>query len=42
MPFNPKFKGISGGEDLVSLPDDVVKNISTDKKACYRQSRQEN
>ena len=36
MPFNPKFRGISGGEDLVSLPGDVVKNMSTDQKACYK------
>ena len=36
LPFNPKFRGISGGEDLVSLPGDVVKNMSTDQKACYK------
>ena len=36
MPFNPKFKALPGGEDLISLTDEVVAAMSTDQKTCYK------
>ena len=25
-----------GGEDLISLPEEVINNMSTDQKVCYK------
>ena len=36
MPFNPSFKALPGGEDLVVLSEEVVKKMSTDQKMCYQ------
>ena len=36
MPFNPDFEALPGGEELVSLPDKVVEQMSTDQKVCYK------
>ena len=35
-PFDPKFKALPGGEDLLPLSETVVKGMSTDQKSCYR------
>jgi len=35
MPYNPNFRAMPGGEDLISLPEEVVAKMSTDQKACY-------
>ena len=35
MPYNPAFKALPGGEDLISLPKDVVDKMSTDQKTSY-------
>ena len=36
MPYNPEFKKLPGGEELIYLPDDVLKKMSTDQKMCYK------
>ena len=36
MVYNPGFKGLPGGKDLISLPEDVLKAMSTDQKSCYK------
>ena len=35
LPINYKFKPLPGGEDLIDLPDDIVKSLSTDQHNCY-------
>ena len=35
MKYNPSFKALPSGEDLVKLPLDVVNKMSTDQKRCY-------
>ena len=35
LPNNYKFKALPGGEDLIDLPDDIVKTLSTDQHNCY-------
>ena len=35
MPFNPGFRAIPGGEDLISIPEAVLKTMSTDQRTCY-------
>ena len=35
MPFNPNFKALPGGEDLISIPDQILKTMSTDQKTSY-------
>ena len=32
----PIIKRLPGGEDLVPLPEEVLKNMSTDQKSCYK------
>ena len=36
MPYNPYFEGLPDGEDLRTIPDDILKNMSTDQKMCYK------
>lgn len=35
LPINYQFKPLPGGEDLIELPDDIVKSLSTDQHNCY-------
>ena len=35
MPVNYKFKAIPEGEDLIHLPEDIIKTLSTDQHNCY-------
>ena len=35
MPFNPGFKALPGGEDLISIPEAVLKTMSTDQRTSY-------
>jgi hypothetical protein len=35
MTYNPNFRAMPGGEDLISLPEEVVAKMSTDQKSCY-------
>ena len=35
MPFNPGFRALPGGEDLISIPEAVLKTMSTDQRTCY-------
>ena len=35
MPFNPEFKALPGGEDLVSIPDQILKTMSTDQRTSH-------
>ena len=35
LPINYEFKAMPGGEDLILLPEDVVKSLSTDQHNCY-------
>ena len=35
MPFNPEFKALPGGEDLISIPEEVLKTMSTDQRTSY-------
>ena len=35
LPINYKFKALPGGEDLIDLPEDIVKTLSTDQHNCY-------
>ena len=35
MPYNPDFRALPGGEDLINLPEEVVNKMSTDQKSCY-------
>ena len=35
MPFNTNFKALPGGEDLISIPDQILKTMSTDQKTSY-------
>ena len=35
MPFNSNFKALPGGEDLISIPDQILKTMSTDQKTSY-------
>ena len=36
MPYNPAFKALPGGEDLMPLSESVVKRLSTDQKCRYK------
>ena len=36
MEFNPEFRAMPGGEELISLPEKVVDSMSTDQKTCYK------
>jgi len=35
MPFNPGFKALPGGEDLISIPEAVLETMSTDQRTSY-------
>ena len=35
MPFNTNFKALRGGEDLISIPEQILKTMSTDQKTSY-------
>ena len=35
LPINFSFKALPGGEDLINLPEDIVKSLSTDQQNCY-------
>ena len=35
VPFNTNFKALRGGEDLISIPEQILKTISTDQKTLY-------
>ena len=36
MLFNPSFKAMPGGEDIIEIPAEVVARMSTDQKVCYK------
>ena len=36
MKFNPNFKALPSKEKYICIPDDVVKDMSTDAQVCYR------
>ena len=36
MPYDPHFRKFPGGEDLIHIPDEVLNNMSTDQKTCYK------
>ena len=36
MEYNPNFKKLPGGEDLISIPQKVLDKMSTDQKVCYK------
>ena len=36
MAYNPNFRALPGGEDLISIPDKVVDSMSTDQRTSYR------
>ena len=36
MPYNPEFEALPGGEDLPTLSETVVKEMSTDQKSCFK------
>ena len=36
MVFNPGFRALPGGEDLISIPEDVVNTMSTDQRTSYK------
>ena len=36
MPYNPGFRALPGGEELVTLQGEVLEKMSTDQKTCYK------
>ena len=36
MTYNPGFKGLPGGEDLIAMPENVVNSMSTDQRTSYK------
>ena len=36
MEVNPDFKALSGGPDLIPLPDEIISGLSTDACICYK------
>jgi hypothetical protein len=36
MTYNPRFRALPGGEDLISIPEEVVKTMSTDQRTSYK------
>ena len=36
MEYNPSFKAMSGGEALTNIPEDILRNMSTNQKVCYK------
>ena len=36
MEYNPKFRALSSGEAIIEIPDNVLKEMSTDQKTSYR------
>ena len=36
MEYDPNFKAMPGGEDLMEIPEKVLKEMSTDQKQCYK------
>ena len=36
MEYNQDFRALPGGEEFISIPDEIVKNMSTDAQLCYR------
>ena len=36
MEYNQDFQALPGGEELIALPEEIVKNMSTDAQLCYR------
>ena len=36
MEFNPGFKAVPGGEDLIEIPSNIVETMSTNQKLCYK------
>ena len=36
MEYNPSFKAMPGGETLINIPEDILRNMSTDQKVCYK------
>ena len=36
MEFNPNFRPMPGGEELIDIPDKVIESMSTDQKQCYK------
>ena len=36
MPFNPSFRALPIGEDLITMPEDIVNNLSTDQMTTYK------
>jgi hypothetical protein len=36
MEYDPNFKTVSGGPDLIEIPEPILKEMSTDQKMCYQ------
>ena len=36
MPYDPNFKVLPGGEDLIYIPEDVAKNMGSLQNKCYK------
>ena len=36
MDYNPNFQPLSGGEDLIDIPEEILRQMSTDQKTSYR------
>lgn len=36
MEYNPSFKALPEGEDLIGIPKKVLEKMSTDQKSCYK------
>ena len=36
MEYNQDFRALPGGEEFIPIPDEIVKNMSTDAQLCYR------
>ena len=36
MEVDPNWQALPGGEDLIDLPDDIVKGLCTDANICYQ------
>ena len=35
MPFDPDFRALPGGEELIRIPEEVLKTMSTDQRISY-------
>ena len=35
MEYNQDFQALPGGEEFIAVPEEIVKNMSTDAQLCY-------